>query len=114
MLVSSGDGSGEVVGFLPAGDAPVLEPSVSGLLPLIAVLAADAWVVASPAGSVLQIRLRYATAVLDEADVIDIADGGVSSWVRSPMVTRGPVGLSPSDVPRLGGRNRGCRSHQDD
>ena len=58
-----GDGSGEVVGFLPAGDAPVLEPSVSGLLPLMAVLAADAWVVASPAGSVLQIRLRYATAV---------------------------------------------------
>ena len=92
-------------------DAPVLEPSVSGLLPLMAVLAADAWVVASPAGSVLQIRLRYATAVLDEADVVDIAERwGEQLGAIADAVAGGPVGLSPSDVPGLV-VGRGCRGH---
>ena len=61
-----------------------------------------------PAGSVLQIRLRYATAVLDEADVVDIAERwGEQLGAIADAVAEGPVGLSPSDVPGLVWSGRG-------
>ncbi len=109
---AAADGGGEVsVGsdFLPAPEAPFLPSSVSGAMPVMAPLTINAAVTTGANGPVLAADLRFAEAVLSEADATDIAE----RWRRelaelTEAVDAGvPVGLSPSDVP-------GSHATQDD
>ena len=107
----SSDGNGDVPGFLPAGDAPSLPVTVSGLLPTAtAVLAVDATVVPGPAGAVLQVELRYPAVLGDRCRRSHAARWDEQLCAITDAVAGVRLGCRRRMYPaRWSGR--GCRGH---
>ncbi|WP_454165032.1 non-ribosomal peptide synthase/polyketide synthase [Gordonia iterans] len=90
--------------FGPAAQAPPLPGSVTGAMAMPAGLVVDATGIVDEhdGGRRLRMRFRFPAALLNPADVADLADRWTAELDAAVAEAAGPVGFSPSDVPGSG------------